>query len=145
MAGILLAAAPVAAQWFRYPTAGVPRRADGTVNMSAPTPRMADGKPDFSGVWMTAEPNRPTSGLSSPRNQAGPGKPATIDDQAGDPTSIGASRQMANIGVDLPGGLPYQPWLVPIVKERTANDAIDDPHIRCLPDNFFARTGCRIC
>ena len=32
---------------------------------------------------------------------------------------------MSNIGVDLPGGLPYQPWLVPIVKERTANNAID--------------------
>jgi hypothetical protein len=48
---------------------------------------------------------------------------------------------MSNIGVDLPGGLPYQPWLVPIVKERTANDAIDDPHIRCLPDNFLRAYG----
>ena len=48
---------------------------------------------------------------------------------------------MANIGVDLPGGLPYQPWLVPIVKERTANDAKDDPHIRCLPDNFLRAYG----
>jgi len=48
---------------------------------------------------------------------------------------------MANIGVDLPGGLPYQPWLVPIVKERTANNAIDDPHIRCLPDNFLRAYG----
>jgi hypothetical protein len=38
---------------------------------------------------------------------------------------------MANIGVDLPGGkLPYQPWQVPIVEERTARQAIDDPHIR---------------
>src|SRR5688572_9480404 len=138
----VLAAAPVAAQWFRYPTTGVPRRADGSVNMSAPTPRMADGKPDFSGVWMTAEPNRRTSGLSSPRNQAGSSRQAdALDDRPGDPTSIGASRQMANIGVDLPGGLPYQPWLVPIVKERTANDAIDDPHIRCLPDNFLRAYG----
>ena len=48
---------------------------------------------------------------------------------------------MANIGVDIPGGLPYQPWLVPIVKERTANDAIHDPHIRCLPDNFLRAYG----
>jgi hypothetical protein len=141
MVGIL-AAAPLAAQWFSYPTPGVPRKADGSVNMSAPTPRMADGKPDFSGVWMTAEPNRRTSGLSSPRNQAGSSREAdALDDRPGDPTSIGASRQMANIGVDLPGGLPYQPWLVPIVKERTANDAIDDPHIRCLPDNFLRAYG----
>ena len=140
MVGVL-AAAPVAAQWFSYPTPGVPRRPDGSVNMSAPAPRMANGKPDFSGVWMTAEPNRRTSGLSSPRTQGGASPAATIDDKAGDPTDIGASRQMANIGVDLPGGLPYQPWLVPIVKERTANDAIDDPHIRCLPDNFLRAYG----
>jgi hypothetical protein len=48
---------------------------------------------------------------------------------------------MANIGVDLPGGLPYQSWLVPIVKERTANNAKDDPHVRCLPDNFIRAYG----
>ena len=55
---------------------------------------------------------------------------------------------MANIGVDLPeaAGLPYQPWLVPIVKERTDNLAIDDPHIKVPAGQaFFARTGCRIC
>ena len=135
-----LASTPLAAQWFTYPTAGVPRKADGTVNMSAPAPRMADGKPDFSGVWMTAEPNRRTAGLSSPRNQASAAA-APLDDKPGDPTDIRSSRQMANIGVDLPGGLPYQPWLIPIVKERTANDAIDDPHIRCLPDNFLRAYG----
>ena len=44
---------------------------------------------------------------------------------------------MSNIGVDLPGGLPYQPWLAPLVKEHIANKAKDDPHIKCLPDNFF--------
>jgi hypothetical protein len=48
---------------------------------------------------------------------------------------------MANIGIDLPGGLPYQPWLVPIVKERTDNLAKDDPHIRCVPDNFLRAYG----
>jgi hypothetical protein len=139
--GVFLASISVAAQWFTYPTAGVPRKADGSVNMSAPAPRMVDGKPDFSGIWMTGEPNRPTSGLSSPNNQAGPREAQTADDKPGDPTEIRASRQMSNIGVDLPGGLPYQPWLVPIVKERTANDAIDDPHIRCLPDNFLRAYG----
>jgi hypothetical protein len=123
--GTYLTSTSLAAQWFKYPTAGVPRNADGSVNMSAPTPRMPDGKPDFSGIWMTAEPNRRTG----------------TDDRPGDPTAITASRQMANIGVDLPGGLPYQPWLVPIVKERTANNAKDDPHVRCLPDNFLRAYG----
>lgn len=124
--GSSFAAAPAFAQWVGYPTAGVPRKPDGTVNMTAPAPRLPDGKPDFSGIWTTAEPN----------NVKG------VKDVASDGNDIGASRQMANIGVDLPGGkLPYQPWQIPIVKERTANKAIDDPHIRCLPDNFVRAYG----
>jgi len=133
---------PLAAQWFKYPTAGVPRKADGSVNISGPAPRLADGKPDFSGVWMTGEPNvGRAEGLSSPKQAVAPRKPQSANDTPGDPARIGASRQMANIGVDLPGGLPYQPWLVPIVKERTENLAKDDPHIRCLPDNFLRAYG----
>jgi len=120
--GTLLSSTQLTAQWLKYPTAGVPRKADGKVDMSAPSPRMADGKPDFSGIWTTAEPGN--AGLPE-----------------GFVERITASRQMANIGVDLPGGLPYQPWLVPIVKERTDNLAKDDPHIRCLPDNFLRAYG----
>src|SRR5262245_12328094 len=45
-----------AAQWFNYPTPGVPRLADGKANLSAPAPRTADGKPDLSGVWRGAGP-----------------------------------------------------------------------------------------
>ena len=40
-----------------------------------------------------------------------------------------------NIGADLPGGLPYQPWAAALVKQRTADNSKDDPHARCLPDN----------
>jgi hypothetical protein len=139
---MLLVSTPLAAQWVKYPTAGVPRKADGSVNMSAPAPRLADGKPDFSGIWMTAESNRGGGGLSSPGSPPSPRDAQSPDDKPGDQAAISGSRQMANIGVDLPGGgLPYQPWLIPIVKERTANDAIDDPHIRCLPDNFIRAYG----
>jgi hypothetical protein len=128
---VLMGIAPVSAQWVNYPTPGVPRRANGKVDMSAATPRTADGKPDFSGIWTTAEPNRQPKGSGS----------SDYGDSPADPGAITASRQMANIGVDLPGGLPYRPWLVPIVKERTANLAKDDPHIRCLPDNFLRAYG----
>jgi len=96
--------------------------------MAAPSPRLADGKPDFSGIWMTGEPNRRAT---DPKEAESPG----------DPSAITASRKMANLGVDLPGGLPYQPWLVPIVKERTANLAKNDPHILCWPDNFIRAYG----
>jgi hypothetical protein len=132
---------PVTAQWFHYPTPGVPRKAGGKIDMTAPAPRMADGKPDFSGIWTTAEPNVRRAGeLSSPKAVT-TGRVPQAEQTPGDPGNITASRQMANLGVDLPGGLPYQPWLVPIVKERTDSLAKADPHIRCLPDNFVRAYG----
>ena len=103
-------------QWVHYPTAGVPRKADGTLNLTAPAPRLADGKPDFSGIWHTAVINQcvPATGLFCGN------------------TEIGGSPLALNIGKDLPGGLPYQPWAAELVKQRFSKD---DPHVRCLPDN----------
>ncbi len=142
--GAPLASTPLAAQWVNYPTAGAPRKADGKVDMSAPPPRLADGKPDFSGIWTTGEPfDRRALGLSTPKDLAPPKNPQSSNEPQGpgNPTAIVGSRQMANIGIDLPGGLPYQPWLVPIVKDRTDNLAKDDPHVRCWPDNFIRAYG----
>ena len=39
-------------QWLNYPTAGVPRTADGKPDLGAPCPRTVDGKPDLSGLWV---------------------------------------------------------------------------------------------
>ena len=118
----LLASAPAAAQWVGYPTAGVPRKADGKVDMTAPAPRLANGKPDFSGIWI------------SDRTEEGQ---ETITDAS----TLPSGWQMANMGVAMEGGLPYQAWQLPIVKERTENLAIHDPHIRCLPDFFLRAYG----
>ena len=125
------------AQWFKYPSPRAPRAANGDVDLSAAAPRLANGRPDLSGVWMTAEPacvirgTLPVSELLKiiPASKKCPPRTASF------------SRQSFNLGIDMPGGLPYQPWLAKLVDERTANQAIDDPHIRCLPDLFLRAYG----
>jgi hypothetical protein len=107
-------------QWLHFPTAGVPRKSDGSPNLNAPTPRMADGKPDFSGIWHTAR-LIPCTADSSKFIDCG--------------TEIGGSPLALDLGTDMPGGLPYQPWAATLVKQRKADHGIDDPHVRCLPDN----------
>jgi len=124
--GVTCLPTPVLAQWLKYPTAGAPRTADGRVDLAAPAPRMPDGTPDFSGIWITGNP---------------------LCAQPVDPdahtcgSELPMAREGVNLGVGLPGGLPYQPWLAALVKERTANNAKDDPHVRCLPDTFLRAYG----
>jgi hypothetical protein len=50
---VLMATTPVAAQWLKDRTPGIPRTPDGKPNLSAPVPKTADGKPDLSGIWRT--------------------------------------------------------------------------------------------
>jgi hypothetical protein len=137
IAVVVGAAVPSGAQWFKYPSPRAPRTADGGVDLSAPAPRLANGKPDLSGVWMTAEPAcviRGTASVSDLLKMIPPSLTCPV-------RTASFSRQSINIGIDMPGGLPYQPWLKALVDERTANQAIDDPHIRCLPDTFVRAYG----
>jgi hypothetical protein len=50
-AALCLSAPAVRAQWLNYRAPGVPRTADGKVDLAAATPRTPDGKPDLSGTW----------------------------------------------------------------------------------------------
>jgi hypothetical protein len=104
-------AGPLAAQW-NYPTAGVPRTADGKPNLSAPAPRTADGKPDFSGTW-DVEHNKPCP------------PEGCVD--------FYAPQEFGSIGWGLKDGLPYQPWALDLARRRTASLRKDDPLSHCLP------------
>src|SRR4029434_885055 len=95
--------ATVVAQWLKYPTANVPRTPDGKPNLSAPTPRTPDATPDFSGIWLTDSSNCPKDPEAL---TCGPELPM--------------GREGINMGVNLPGGLPYQPCVRALVKNGTA-------------------------
>src|SRR5689334_11695369 len=99
---MVLAVAPgvLSAQWLHYPTAGVPKTKDGKPNLAAPAPRTADGKPDLSGIWQPVSRNRGPEGLEGQANRA---------------------TQFWDIGLGIPGGLPYQPWAAEVRKKRMEN------------------------
>lgn len=121
IATVMLLSVPLSAQWFHYPTPGVPRTSSGVPDLNARTPRTG-GKPDLSGMWIASNP------LPCP--------PVLRSDDGDCAEKTGLSAQAPNIGFGLPGGLPYQPWAVELVKKRKEDLGKDDPHAKCLPANF---------
>ncbi len=117
MLGVCICAAVLApgapAQWIHYPTAGLPRTADGKPDLDAPAPRAAGGHPDLTGIWQP-EDNRPCPPVTGCNDMKVP-------------------QEFFNIGWGLKGGLPYQPWAAEAVKTRTARAGQDDPTTHCLP------------
>jgi len=99
------------AQWPSYPTPNVPRTADGAVDLDGPVPRTADGHPDLSGVWRV------------PRG----GGPAGTEPDA---PPLATFR---DVGANIEGGLPLQPWAAKLRADREATGSRDNPEAACLP------------
>ena len=114
VSGAIVAAlsSSLSAQWPVRPLPGVPAGPGGKPNLTAPAPRSADGKVDLSGIWEVS-PRREKPG------EAPPGRP---------PLTV-----FANIGVNMVGGLPFQPWAAELSKKRVANLRYDNPDALCLP------------
>src|SRR5689334_23206050 len=127
----LLAIAPAAlhAQWPAYTWAGVPRTPDGKPNLKAPTPKTADGKTDFTGIWQYERPPGTPPPAPSVFSQP-PATPGAAPEII--PASVRTS-QFWNIGASFKDGLPFQPWAAELHRQRVATNSKDNPDAHCLP------------
>ena len=144
MIAIAAVAAPASAQWPSYPTANVPRNADGTVNKTAPTPKTADGKPDLSGLWeiyLSSIAPPPAPGQASPSRSLQDGDGGDqLGIAAGGPPNDPNSPPRAtffDIGANIKGGAPYQDWARDLRAKRMADNQKDNPDAHCLPMGFM--------
>lgn len=107
--------ASLSAQWPLHPPSSAPVAPGGEINLTAPTPRMPDGKPDLSGVWQTVN-----LGTTQPIVGADTGP-------------LGRTSLFWNIGNGIEGDLPFQPWARALRAERVAANSQDNPDAHCLP------------
>jgi len=108
--------------WFLAATSALTVFAQAPAPAKSAIPRLANGKPDLTGVWQSATNRRGTWEEAN----SGTGVGGT----GADPTA-----PVVAASVDRQGrpGAPYQPWAAQKVLESFNRRAIDDPAAQCLP------------
>ena len=117
MAAAAVLSLPLAAQWPSFEAARAPRLADGSVNLEAPAPRTADGRPDLSGLW----------------ERVGPGGVNPDFDALQSPDGGPPAATFWNLGAGVAGGLPFTPLAALLRDERMDNNQKNNPDALCLP------------
>ena len=128
---------PLLAQWPKYATPGVPRDAQGRVQMDARTPRTANGKPDLSGNWVRGDRDPLPQELAGvvARGTGDTGAVVVEPRPAPFPPDPNAPplATFFDLGANIPGGLPFTPWAADLKKARMATNNKDNPDANCLP------------
>jgi len=103
----------ISGQWLNYPSAGIPRKADGTPDLSAPVPKKPNGQPDLGGIWHRVRaPNAPTGA------------------EFGNTVNYYLIPEGAT--------LPLQPWAAELLRKRRYGDLGGGrPSERCLPHGIL--------
>ena len=109
---VILLGAVCSGQWLNYPSAGLPRKTDGSPDLAAPAPKKPNGQPDLSGIWHRIRPaNAPT----------GPEFGNTVDYYMKDGEKP-----------------PFKPWAEELLKKRRFTDlGKGRPSERCLPHGIL--------